>query len=748
MKKIIALLLTVLVCLTFAACSFRPSFVEKPTLSSNTDNNEKPGDQGSNGGGDSNKFSRLPSSFFIDEEANYVSGSIIQTGSSSDSNEVVPVSSYLASDKKSNVSSLADLSLDKKSTISLLASENDSVIKGYEYELEGCYVSGYIGKELFIIQDFGSLAWNKKGIGHRDGSYLWSFDAQEGFFSISSMNENMIIVGNPTDSSVESLWDDNSSYLFGYLVYDEESKTLVPLYEDDNLRFYTATYFINGYAIVSVEVDGEILFGVINTEGEYVIEPGYAMIHDEAVNGIAISSKNITMLESEFPTNSLVGRNIIYSNTLFTNVQHIRCFEYTTSTSGLVDVSNGEEILPCIYSYVEYIGNNEYFVIDSEGSGYIFNALDRTIESSTVKCAYFSDGWVLVKNEDGTIALRDSEGNMYSTEELYLGAEPFLRENSLDTYFSAEEALTMTNILTAQREEKALTYRSEPKESFFDTVEGNDTGYKIWNKAHDQYIEADLVSCGYGRILFVKDNYVYRLDYDTFEYTRLEIGYGGFDKLNVFNKEGGGNAEFKTYINLMGDGIYNVRIEQRMGEGSWWFDVIINEYGDIILDIAVNATNRFDTNYLGVYDSALYEMAGNTDMKDNYFIIRNDGHACLLQFVRKNVFEKEPSGSGNDIIEYPERNLSNDGSSVVVSPFIFNFKDPSNIEVTFEGNVVDSQHYYYDASAQSLKFDPYYLDPIMCDEEIREKGSFSFLVKAGDEEATVTFWVEFYKPYN
>jgi len=794
MKKLISLLLAAVLCLSFAACSpsssSRPSGEETTTFAPSGDETTSPdhlddqttspdhsgdqttspdhsgdqtttpdhsGDQTTSPdhSGDettapdssesNNVIAEKPDDFFVEEKEDYVSNSIIQSGKDQSSNDD-NVNARVVNLRTNTYLTEKTIGMNKKDTPDL-----NTTIKGYEYELEDCFVSGYIGNDLFIIQDFGSLGWNKKGIGHRDGTYIWNFGEDEGFFSISSMSENMIIVGNPTDENVESLWDDTSSYLFGYLVYDEETKTLTPLYENDNLRFYSATYFIDGYAIVSVEIDGEILFGVINTKGEYVIEPGYQMIHDETNNGVAISAKETTMIESPYGhITSPIGRNIVYSNTLFTNVQHIRRFEYTSSTVGLIDVKTGEEILPCQYSYVEYLGKTEYFVIDSEGKTYLFDSADRQMVNCQANYAYFAKGWSLLKTAEDTIQLRDEQGRIYSTEDLYCLIDDRKGQNTLYDYFSNHDSLIMTNILSSEREEQSLKYRTAPVESFFGAIEGDGLSYKIWNKAHDQFIDADSVAVGYGKILFTKDNYVYSLDYDTFECTRLEIGFGGFADLNGFTSDDYAsfeNVEFKVYINLMGDGIYNVRVEQRFAEGSSWFDVIINSYGEVILDVAINFTYRFDTNYLGLYDKALYELAGNTDMKDNYFIERNDGHTCVLQFVRKDVADRDTSEDENAIIQHPDRTLSNDGSSIYTSPFIFNFADPSSIEVTFEGNVVDAKYYYYDPVAQTLKFHPYYLDSILYQESTIEAGKFSFVVKAGNEVATISFIVKMYN-YN
>ena len=621
-----------------------------------------------------------------------------------------------------------------------------TTITGYEYALENCHVSGYIGNDLFIIQDFGSLGWNKKGIGHRDGTYILDFADGNGYFSISSMNENMIIVGNPTDASIESLWDDTSSYRFGYLVYDEESKTLVPLFEEDNLRFYTATYFIDGYALVSIELDGEVRFGIINTKGEYVIEPSFGMIHDEINNGFAIAAKEMTMLEVGFYSEQLVGRNIVYSNTLFTNVQHIRRFSYESDTVGLINVQTGAQILPCRYAYVAYLGGTEYFVIVTEGNAYLFDTSDGQLEAVPFGYAFFADGWSLVKAAD-TYLLRDEEGKLYSTESLYGIFDEWRGTNTLFDYFRYQDSRVMTNILSSEREEQSLRYRTVPYETFPHAIEGDGLTHKIWDRAHERFIEVESVAAGYGKILYVKDNYVYRLDYDTFESTKLEVGFGGFSALNGFfgdESELFRDVTFKTYVNLMGEGIYNVRIEQRFDEGSSWFDVIINEYGEIILDVAVNFTYRFDTNYLGLYDKALYEIAGNTDMKDNYFITRNDGRTCVLQFVRKEVSDREESEAESTLIQHPDRTISDDGSSIYVSPFIFNFANPASIEITYEGAIVPASHYVYDPTAQTLKFHPFYLDELFMEAVRNGISVFSFSIKAGDETATVYFHVKAY----
>ena len=289
MKKLISLLLAAVLCLSFAACSphssSRPSGEETTTFAPSGDETTSPdhsgdqttspdhsgdqttspdhsGDETKDSSGDettapdssegNNVIAEKPDDFFAEDKEDYVSNSIIQSGKDQSSNDD-NVNARVVNLRTNTYLTEKTIGMNKKDTPDL-----NTTIKGYEYELEDCFVSGYIGNDLFIIQDFGSLGWNKKGIGHRDGTYIWNFGEDEGFFSISSMSENMIIVGNPTDENVESLWDDTSSYIFGYLVYDEETKTLTPLYENDNLRFYTATYFIDGYAIVSVEIDGEI----------------------------------------------------------------------------------------------------------------------------------------------------------------------------------------------------------------------------------------------------------------------------------------------------------------------------------------------------------------------------------------------------------------------------------------------------------------------------------------------------------
>ena len=215
------------------------------------DSNNTPGNDSSNesSGNDSsnessgNKIDALPfpEGIVTNGERPAVIGSIVQTGDGNAYvNGIVSTSQRKAVSTQIKIKQLAGI--DKN----LVTMEHAF---GYS-----CYVSGYIGNSLYVVQDHGSLGWNKKGIGHKDGTIILEY-GENGYFSISTLSENKVIVGNPTDAAVESLWDNSDSYLFGYMVYDEVAKEMKPMYGENNLRFYTAGYFFDGVATVSVKKD-------------------------------------------------------------------------------------------------------------------------------------------------------------------------------------------------------------------------------------------------------------------------------------------------------------------------------------------------------------------------------------------------------------------------------------------------------------------------------------------------------------
>ena len=594
-----------------------------------------------------------------------------------------------------------------------------------------CYVSGYMGNSLYIIQGFGSLAWNKKGIGHKDGTILLEY-GENGYFSISAVNENKIIVGNPSDSAVESLWDDTESYRFGYMVYDEESKQIVPLYEENNLRFYTAGYFINGIAQVSVKENGRILFGAIDTDGNYVVEPKYEMMADESINGLVIVATSATNESGADFITDTCGRSIYYSSTLMTNVQFSRQYSCKSQTVGLINVHTGNAILPCNNAYVERVMNDTYFVIDADGNSFLFDA--RTKEQTPVDdgvYSYFNNEWMLYIDSQCNAYLADKELKLYDASELSLNSEPTYRYKNTINCIN-------TNILSANRDEIAKNAYSS-----FDIHAGLNGEYDPEKSTYTLTVDMtgevieDVDSFTYiynGGFLFAKENSLYRYDINTQSISRIETGFGNFT--DDYKNRG---TRYYTSIYELDLGLFVLRYNIQTGDGQSYLMLIVNDRGDVLFDTAINSVETLDKNYLGRYDDALYSLAGSTNIEDNYFLTRDDGAHFLIQFVRGESsggeFEDGENGDYTRIIgDYSD--------FVLLSPFMLNLKDGSSISVAIGDKIIPSDAYVYDSEEQTLKilmkvFD---YDNNMIMDKLTSDRYFEFTVIAADE--TVTLRIE------
>lgn len=627
-----------------------------------------------------------------------------------------------------------------------------------------CYVSGYIGNSLYIIQDHGSLGWNKKGIGHKDGSVLLEY-GEGGYFSISSFSENKIIVGNPTDPAVESLWQMSDSYLFGYMVYDPETRTLSPMYEENNLRFYTAGYFINGVAQVSVKTGDDIRFGIIDEEGNFVVEPTYGMMADERIDGALIVAEEAEGVTSLFYNGDNCGRNIAYDSTLMTNVQKSRRYECASQTVGIIDAKTGESILPCSYSYIERVMDSTYFVIDNEGKRFLFDAKENTFTEVEGIYSYFNNEWMLYTAD--IIEKPEDSGESEDTGEIeYPGvtipgtgvkpeenmnkpAEVYLADKELKLYeatgidvgagidapsYTAKNCIN-TNMISAHLNEKAgqplpsigglngiftLVYDSEKGTSILTVLATGEVIYDV-NSATAPFNEA---------FLYTKENSLFRYDLKTGENTKIDTGYGDFTE----GYEGWmGITKHYTSIHPLDEGVYILRYNAVMDLGSTYFMVIINDLGEVLYDAAINSVENLTKNYLGEYDAALYELAGRTDIKDNYFLTRDDGSHFLLQLVRGEAENNE--GEGDEDRRYT-RKICNTNDIAYLSPFILDFTDGSEISITAYGEEISSDNYVYNSETKSLKLKTWIIDPTI-QHKMRIDGFVDFIVTSGDESLTV-----------
>ena len=659
----------------------------------------------------------FPSNAFTKEHRQAVIGSIVQTG---DGNAYVSGTVPAPRIRAASLSSRAD-----GANRHLVTLEHAF---GYD-----CYVSGYMGNSLYVIQDHGSLAWNRKGVGHKDGTILLEY-GEEGYFSISSFSENKFIVGNPTDTAVTSLWDDTSSYLFGYMVYDPDTRELTPLYEENNLRFYTAGYFIDGVAQVSVKVGDEIRFGIIDAEGNYVVEPTLGMMADERIDGALIVASEAEGLSTMGYTGDNCGRNVGYDSTLMTNVQKTRHYECGSQTVGIINAQTGESILPCKYAYVERVMDTTYFVVDNEGKSFLFDAGTKEMSEVEEIYSYSNSEWMIctiVNDEEenpggaDAVYLADKELKLYETTGINLEV------GMLSPAYKAKNLIN-TNAISSNLNEAAKNSSSDrsvtdPLRVEFDpdkrtsTVTVNATGDVIY----------DVNSLGGiydGHLLYTHKNSLYRYDLESGERTRIETGYGDFTD----NYEGWA-AEFHTEISPLDDGVYILRYCAVLDMGQTYLMVIINDRGEVLYDSAINSVEKLTKNYLGKYDDALYELAGSTNIEDNYFLTRDDGSHFLIQFVRG---EADEGDSESEEERRYTRRICNLNDIAYLSPFRLDFTDGSEISVSIRGSEISTEKYAYDSATQSLKLLTSAID-FITQEKMRTDGFAEFVVTSGDESVTL-----------
>jgi hypothetical protein len=174
---------------------------------------------------------------------------------------------------------------------------------------------------------------------------------------------------------------------------------------------------------------------------------------------------------------------------------------------------------------------------------------------------------------------------------------------------------------------------------------------------------------------------------------------------------------------------YNTQI----GFGTSYFMVVINDMGEVLFETSINAIEPLSKNYLGKYDEALYEIAGSTSIEDNYFLTRYDGSHFLIQFVRG---ERSDNGGISNISN--TRIVDCHSTLGLLSPFMLDFKDGSNITVTIDGNQISQNDYVYDKDAQSLKILTRMFDSNMdILDKMRQDRFLEILVTSGDESRTL-----------
>ncbi len=669
------------------------------------------GTGGGEGDGAKIEASTLPEGAFTLPERAAVIGSIVQTG---DGNAYVNGTVPAATRARLLSASRTDY-------------ENTKHLVTLEHAFnKSCYVSGYIGNGLYIIQDFGSLMLNKKGIGHKDGTVLLPY-GENGYFSISSFSEDKIIVGNPSADAVDLL-DQTDSYVFGYMTYDKETRTLRPLYEENNLRFHTAGYFMDGVAIVSVKENGKILFGVIDAEGNYVIEPTYEMMGDESVNDLVVVGMTAEPATDEFAFYDACGRHIIHDFTLMTAVQGTRYYECKSQTVGIINKLTGEYVLPCEYAYIERVTGDTYFVIDNEGAKFLYDAATDTrtaVESGSY--TYLNSDWMLYLDDANGVYFANGDFELFETE----GADVQLDTLAGDARFRIRERININSVVAVRDEATRVALAGGiTKTGIESTYDPDARVYTITVTATGDTLTVKSFTYPYnGGFLYTVENSLYRYDMETRESTRIETGYGNY----TADYENKGESYYAEIIEL-DEGVFTLRYNIKMEFGVGYYMLLVNDKGTVLFDTDMNSVEQLAKNYLGKYDDALYELAGVTEIEDNYLLTRSDGEHFLLQFVRGDM----GVGGITETVDLSHtRRIDSLQTFSLLSPFALALEG-GEIAVTVGDELISADRYVYDADAHTLKLLGNFFDGhFELFDVLEDEGFFEITVTAGESSAVL-----------
>ncbi|MCQ2772704.1 MAG: hypothetical protein MJ238_05480, partial [Bacilli bacterium] len=211
--------------------------------------------------------------------------------------------------------------------------------------------------------------------------------------------------------------------------FDKETNELVPLcssvvteqeedpdpYEDApfevgtiidmDARFITASYFQDGYATVSTldENTGRANFGIVDTNGNYTVEPSYFDLSDEHHNGVVIATQR-NGIQDELNSNSM-NAPLNERDYFLQGPGSSSGFAFNRTQGfgnyGLVTVT-GEVLLEMNNEYVQRIYEDTYFVRKNGREKYLFNATTkaRTDIEFNVDYAYFAKDYALKRVKD------------------------------------------------------------------------------------------------------------------------------------------------------------------------------------------------------------------------------------------------------------------------------------------------------------------------------------------------------------
>lgn len=199
---------------------------------------------------------------------------------------------------------------------------------------------------------------------------------------------------------------DNEKGLWGYMDYTSHKEVIPPKY---NLAYP----FINSYAIVGFEENGQFRFGVIDILDNYVLNPEYKLIYIE--NGYIHAKKdNITCL---FDSEMKEVIPCIYEDIRSANSRYF--FVNKNGKWGCYDIQEQRENIP-----LEYNEFGIYNDMPGISNGDSFITLDQLIEPKALS----QDNVRIINQGDNRISVIDKTGKTIFSERYGWAGSPAYKE--------------------------------------------------------------------------------------------------------------------------------------------------------------------------------------------------------------------------------------------------------------------------------------------------------------------------------
>lgn len=622
-------------------------------------------------------------------------------------------------------------------------------------------------------EEHGTLHW-RKGLSNIFGE--WILEPEE-YIEINHFYNDIAVAKKFHTFDIDD--SDLGDKRYGYLVhiFEHEQSIVKNMYDEDNVRFYTAGSFQGDYAVVSIIAGEDQKYGVINKKGEYVVEPNYDYIHKEIVNDKVIVANNIKVQYegyiSEFgyyseeigvydlKTKSLV---IPMENDIVTYLSNNKYFTYQkeANVSKIVDIENNEiiNVSNMFFNMINY--DDDYYIGFKDDHLYL-------IEKDTLKLASKYDRYYtlleyfnipyrvnkyddLVYNFDTLTKIERKVDFIRSNLYFYGGSETDLREKIGNNIIDAKG-----NVVLELEEGYAIYYPEWDVniKGYNSNILYPDGLIIIRKMVHNATYEAinfegELIAEGFSQVTTFQNGKSLVTKKHTINDQEIELMYtlykdGSLVPVDIGIDYFKQNIDYlaslsnkKTRIKEYLPGVYHIKIfiDFIEDDTTTHEEYIINAYGDIIFDQRVREVLHLPQNEVNEYSDFVKRYFEEQDMFDMLYISTSGHDKTAFKVIRNdeiNDFSEERSSKLVMLDEKVFIYYYNEYSGT--SPYMFNFEDGSEIEVYINDKLINPEDYIYYPNIQHLEFTYDYVNSL---ENIKTE----YKVISGEQEVMITLLKE------